>query len=310
VQVTGWAEDALSGLNQVEVSPDGGLTWQAARVAPGGIWIYEWDTLQASGGEQLLHARVTDQAGNGMSIQLPVTVANRGPVVTLQPRWFVTESGRLVIEAGDVPVQSVQITISDPLNRWPALTTTYEPGAFPRAVAWDQRFGTVLAPVGEYRVEVIAVDEAGLSARAEAVIVVPEPPTSIPTATSTQPPVHIPTGTARPTLVVTLQPTPLVSITSVSIWAGTATPTHMATLTVEPTAVGATPRPTMTLSSLPQPTPTPNVPEERRVKGLWLAILSGVGLLLVLAISAALDPRPEEIHRLSKQISRITHPDD
>ncbi len=300
VQVTGWAEDNLSGLHRVEVSPDGGLTWQAASVTPGGNWSYEWDTLQANGGKQLLHARITDQAGNVTTIQLPVTVANRGPVITLQPRWLVEESGRLVVDVGDVPVRSVQITIRDPLNRWPVLTTNYEPDSYPRAVVWDQHFGTALAPVGEYPVEVIAIDEAGLSARAEAVIVVPEPPTPTPMATSTQFPLRFPTGTARPTKMVTLLPTQTASVTVVSITTGSPTPTLSVT----------TPIPTMTLPSLRQPTPISTVPEKQYTKGLCLAILSGIGLLLVFAISAALDPRPEEIQRLSKQISRMTHPDD
>lgn len=279
VEVNGWATDALSGLSQVEISSDGGLNWLPARLSETGRWMYAWNTLRTKGGKQNLQVRFSDRAGNTMLSELPVTVANRGPDITLQPRWFIWESGSLLVEAGDLPVGVVRITIRDPLDRWAALENSYGMNTYPREVHWDRRFataggGSVLAPAGEYQVEVVAIDEVGQSARAEGVIVVPNVPTPTPTMTPTRKPTS------------TLIPTP----------------------SAQPTMTPPPPTPTVIVMPTPRPTPTPPSYTRAVPLGLWLAILSSLGFLLMVAISAATDPRPPEIQRLSKQISRIPHP--
>jgi hypothetical protein len=42
VNLQGLSSDMLSGLNVVEVSTDGGVTWNAATLS-GGTWSYDWE---------------------------------------------------------------------------------------------------------------------------------------------------------------------------------------------------------------------------------------------------------------------------
>jgi hypothetical protein len=59
--ISGTAEDNLSGLAQVEISLDGGSTWEPVNGTD--AWTYEW-TIPETEGVYVLHSRATDVAGN------------------------------------------------------------------------------------------------------------------------------------------------------------------------------------------------------------------------------------------------------
>jgi DMSO/TMAO reductase YedYZ molybdopterin-dependent catalytic subunit len=68
VRVTGIAWTGTGTISQVEISSDGGRTWQQARLtgeARPGTWrLWEADAVIRSAGEQRIRARATDSAGN------------------------------------------------------------------------------------------------------------------------------------------------------------------------------------------------------------------------------------------------------
>lgn len=67
--IRGTAHDYYSGLNRVEVSTDGGVTWQPAQGTTS--WTYEWNVPSA--GAYSIQSRGIDVAGN---VQAPVSVVN------------------------------------------------------------------------------------------------------------------------------------------------------------------------------------------------------------------------------------------
>jgi hypothetical protein len=67
--IQGNAHDYYSGLAQVEVSTDNGLTWSAAQGM--GTWTYPWDI--PADGAYVIESRATDLAGN---VEAPTVVVN------------------------------------------------------------------------------------------------------------------------------------------------------------------------------------------------------------------------------------------
>jgi len=275
VTLTGNAADVTSGLMKVEVSTNLGLSWTDVTVNPAdGSWSMPWDTLLLPGGQMLVLARATDQAGNVNTVNLSATIANRRPSIELTDRWYVWESGEMRIDVGDVDYENVTVRICDDQNRWPCVVYSYESGEAPEYVTWNRKFGDIVAPIGEYPVEATVTDILGRSDTATGVIVIPPPlPTATPTATLTP--------TATPTTTGTPQPKP------------TQEPTQMAT----PTATAVIPVVTL-------PAPVEEIPLPQMINyGPYLVL---IGLCFALGTSVSRDRRPREWQRLAEQLSKIT----
>ena len=272
VTLSGQLDDVTSGPAGGEFSFDEGLTWEPVSVAGNGSWSFQWETQGLSNGTCILLLRGVDDAGNvGIPGQVEVLVDNQPPSVSLTKRWWIWESGTLKVSPNTFPIATVRLTISDRQNRWPAVVVEYKPDKVPGVVSWDRRFANeVLAPFGEYRVDVLACDVHDLCGSASGVIAIPVMATGTPTIT--------------PTLTVT----------------GTATftPISTATTTAFPTENPVTP--------MPEVTPDPaQVMKSRPIP--WWQLLGVLGMMLVVASASVIDPRPQAIQRLSETLKQISH---
>ena len=275
--LSGQLEDGTSGPADGEFSFDNGLTWKPVSVAGNGAWSFQWDTQGLSNGNYTLLVRGMDEAGNvGSPGQVGVVVNNLPPLVKLTKRWWIWETGTLKVSSNTFPIASVRLKISDRQNRWPAVVVEYDPDKVPDAVSWNRRFANgVLAPFGEYRVDVVACDMHDLCDSATGVIVIPVVATGTPTFT--------PTPTMTATVIIT--------------------PTSTATATAFPTVISVTP--------MPEVTPVPAQSMESRLFPWW-QVLGLIGLMLAIASASVADPRPQAIYRLMdsmKQISDSNHLD-
>ncbi len=76
VDLRGLVWDAFSGAQEVEVSFDGGQTWESQPVT-GNEWLFQWNTALYPNGDYTLLARAMDAAGNWSDpVGWQVTVAN------------------------------------------------------------------------------------------------------------------------------------------------------------------------------------------------------------------------------------------
>lgn len=277
VTLSGQVEDETSGPAGGEFSFDNGLTWKPVSVAGHGAWSFQWDTQGLSNGDYTLLVRGMDEAGNvGSPGRVGVVVNNLPPSVKLTKRWWIWETGTLKVSPNTFPIANVRLKISDWQNRWPAVVLEYDPDKVPGVVSWDRRFSNgVLAPSGEYRVDVVVCDVYDLCGSATGVIAIPVVATGTPTFT----------------------PTPTVTVTV------TFTPTSTATTTAFPTIIPVTPipevhpKPAQVIDYLPLP---------------WWQVLGLLGLMLAIASASVADPRPQAVHRLAeivKQISDSNHLD-
>ena len=241
VTLSGQVEDAISGPASGEFSCDGGVTWQPVSVAGDGTWSFQWDSQGIPNGPYTLLLQGVDEAGNlGSPGQVGVLVNNRPPSVSLTKRWWIWETGTLRVSPNTFPIGSVTVTISDRQNRWPAVVVEYDPEQVPGEVSWDRHFANgVLAPSGEYRVDVVACDMHDLCGSATGVIAIP----------------IAATGTA------TLMPTPTMTATATSM------PAKVQTAVVVPPTVVA-------VTSFPEATPMPVKEPSRN----GISLVAGVGI--------------------------------
>ncbi len=80
--LSGASSDATSGIASVELSLNGGASWQSLGGSTN--WGYSWDTTSVSDGSHTLLARAVDLAGNpGNTASLTVNVDNTPPGVVL-----------------------------------------------------------------------------------------------------------------------------------------------------------------------------------------------------------------------------------
>jgi len=276
VQLDGTVHDNMSGTSKMTLSLDDGKTWKDVPIRSDGNWSADWDTLPFSGGMHALQATFTDQAGNTSSAKSYYIVANMLPKIDLTERWYIWEKGLLDIRPGDLPLMDITIDISDPKGRWPDVHLDYSPRQTPKEIAWNRKFGQILAPIGEYNVTVKVIDSLAQQVEAHGVIVIP--PVATPTVTQTL--------------------------------SATATRLPSATATRHPTTT-RTALPTGTTTTLPTPLPeAPVVPPPATSSWaflLWLVFLAGFGTLAAFAWSASRDPRPRELKRLSEVIEKLTH---
>jgi hypothetical protein len=277
VTLSGQLEDETSGPAGGEYSFDEGLSWKPVSVVGSETWSFQWDTQGFSNGAYTLLVRGMDQAGNvGRPGRLGVLVDNLPPAVSLTKRWWIWETGTLKVSPNTFPIASVRLKISDRKNSWPAVALEYDPDKVPGAVSWDRRFANgILAPSGEYRVDVVVCDAHDLCGSASGVIAIPVVATGTPT----------------------FSPTPMITATA------TSTPTSTATVTALPTEIPVTPVPEVTAVPLQ---------ETEQHQFSWWQLLGLLGLMLAIASASVADPRPQAIYRLTeslKQISDLNHLD-
>ena len=203
VHLAGLASDS-NGLQSVEISLDGGATWQATTLSSDG-WSYDWDTATIPNGIYTVQIRATDVAGNQENpMPLTLVVNNLPPHVKITDFWWIWQSGKFKISPNTFAIGELTVTITDPQGRWPSVVFTYNPNTTSADVRWDRRFsdGTI-APSGNYPVSVLACDIYGNCASDRGVIkipfIAPIPPTATPSLVPSPTPISTMTAVPSPT---------------------------------------------------------------------------------------------------------------
>jgi hypothetical protein len=266
VLLGGNVNDLTSGVEGVEVSLDGGATWQTGAVGSGNTWSFPWNAADVPNGEYPLQVRAVDQAGNVGDVDtITLMVSNGPPFISITERWWIWEKGELKVQANHFPLASVNVTIRGPQDRWEELVLEFDPDRVPKAISWDRHFGDgTLALPGEYPVVAEVCDIHGLCASDTGVIMIPMPATA--TTTPTMTPTNTPTRTPRPTFTATITPT------------------------IVPMVVP-------TIVSTPTPIASPQVP-------FW-QVLGLLGLFIVISSVSVIDPRPQAVDRLRESIRQM-----
>jgi hypothetical protein len=184
VTLSGTSGDSGSGLSRVEISTDGGQTWQPVTGLTS--WNYTWDTTNSSNGTHEMSVRAIDNAGLTTKQTLAVGVDNRGPKITLPDSWYQWDTVTVDVWDNLSGLSRAYIEISDPEDRWPKRVISLDPKNFPLEFKWDRRFGDdTIAPLGTYDLKVIAFDHLDNIARKGASVkillsILPAGPTSTP----------------------------------------------------------------------------------------------------------------------------------
>ena len=199
----------------MEITTDGGQTWRPASGTTS--WSYTWDTQNSPNGVQNLQVRTTDNAGLTTQRVVSTGVDNRGPRISLPDSWYQWDSVELNIWDGESGLAEARVEISDPEGRWPARIIRLETGRFPLDFKWDRRFGDdTVAPLGTYKVKVLALDAQGNATRETATInillgMLPAGPTATPQPVSSTEAAPTATSIQAATPTATQIQTPVVS---------------------------------------------------------------------------------------------------
>jgi len=195
--LSGTASDTLSGIASVELSYDGGKTWVLTTLSTDGKWIYDFDTTRVGDGIYTIIVRTMDVAGNSVvstdnsGAHITVIINNAPPYIKLTPEWFIWDSGELVIKTEYFPLESGTLTISDPQHRWSKVEIPFGE-KYPSTITWDRRFANgVLAPIGNYHVDVKACNTYNLCSNKTAIIKIPWISVIMPTASPVTPTVAL-----------------------------------------------------------------------------------------------------------------------
>jgi len=184
VTLNGTSGDSGSGLSRVEISTDGGQTWQPVTGLTS--WNYTWDTTNSSNGMHEIVVRAIDNAGLTTRQTTPVGVDNHGPKITLPDSWYQWDTVTVDVWDNLSGLSRAYIEISDPEERWPKRVISLDPENFPLEFKWDRRFGDdTIAPLGTYELKVIAFDHLDNITRKGASVkillsILPAGPTSTP----------------------------------------------------------------------------------------------------------------------------------
>jgi hypothetical protein len=273
VVLSGQSSDTTSGLSLLQLSLDGGASWQPVLQNPDGTWSTSWDTTTAPNGSLMALAKGVDQAGNeGLPAHLTILVVNAGPSVWITKSFWVSQAAEVRISKGSLPVEGARIVVSDGDGH--KRTYRYEAGSLPKSFRWDGLWdGRIWARPGNYKVEVSAWDRFGNEGHTSGTVRIAIPAT------------RTPTPTATPTITYTITPSP------------TGTPVPPAKATTLPPAVLRRP-------SAAQPHPETLVDPVKRSNLIW-SIFSLVSLLAVLASASLVDPRPRALRRLADTMNSI-----
>jgi hypothetical protein len=271
VRLSGSLEDLTSRPGGGEISVDGGSTWFPVSLHTD-TWSFVWRSGEVSNGNYTIQMRGFDRAGNGSAISsISLTVDNAPPAVSITERWWIWETGTLKVFSNHFPIESIEITIRDPQNRWKEVVLDFDPGKNSYGVKWDRRFADgILAPPGEYPVLAEACDVNGLCGQDAGRIVIPVMATS--TATFAQSP------TATNTLLPPMTPV-ATQIPS--------TPTFVPAILV------------------PEEQPKPVQPS----LPLW-QVIDLLGLFMVIASASVVDPRPKALKRLGETLKIMAQTKD
>lgn len=275
--LAGASTDALSGIAAVELSYDGSKVWVPLILSPDGKWAYGFDTTKVPDGIYTIVVRTVDVAGNTVvgdgnsdsGAHITVTVNNAPPHIKLTPEWFIWDGGELVINSDYFPVRAGSVTISDPQNRWPKVEIPFDE-KYPSTIKWDRRFANgILAPIGNYRVEVKACNTYDLCSSKRATIKIPWTSVILPTA-SPVPPTVVPTSQAEANI------------------------TERSETQIPPVVVVEDPSPQIQTLN----------PVERKPAGTALWLVGFIALMWAVASAALSDRRPVAINAISKTIQQ------
>lgn len=176
ITLSGVSADEASGLASVELSLDGGANWTELPLAADGTWSYRWDTRLQPEGARLILARAWDMAGHKSSVaQVAVQLDHTPPRVDIPDAWPIWEEPRLHVGDSGSGLAAVLVTIDG--GRYGTRRWEYRsPDSWlPKTIAWDRRFGDIIAPIGEYPLEVEAWDRAGNRGADEGLLLIPDP---------------------------------------------------------------------------------------------------------------------------------------
>jgi len=272
--LAGTATDSLSGIAAVELSYDGGKTWKPVVLSIDGKWTYDFDTTKVPDGIYTIMVRTIDVAGNMVvgdgdsdsGAHITVIINNTPPHIKLTPEWFIWDSGELVIHTEYFPIREGTVTISDPQNRWPKVEIPFGE-KYPSTIKWDRRFSNgVLAPIGNYRVEVKACNTYDLCSSKRATIKIPWISVVIPTV-SPVPPTVVPTSPAM------------------------VNPSEHSETQIPPAVAIEDSSPQIRMPNSIEPKPV-------RTNALWLVVF--IALMWAVASAALSDRRPVAINAISK----------
>jgi hypothetical protein len=172
VEMLGTSVDFASGLLGVEISFDGGESWEPLELR-GLDWSASWDTTGLANGRYPVLARARDIAGHLESTaQITLLVDNLPPIVDIPDSWPVLEAGELTVEEADIGLAGVSIEILD--DQSPISERDYAPDEVPDSIVWDGVMpdGTHAVP-GSYAVVVTAWDLAGNTGSDRGFVIVP-----------------------------------------------------------------------------------------------------------------------------------------
>jgi hypothetical protein len=274
--MSGQSADVTSGLDEVQISLDGGSTWQPLAVNPDGSWSYTWDTTTVANGPHLVLVSAGDLAGNQEhTARITVIVANLGPSVSITESFWFYQQAEVGFSAGILPITGARIVVSDGGEH--SRTFSYLASSLPSSFQWDGVWddGSKAGP-DSYQVEVSAWDMFGNDAHAVGTVQIPYPR---PTPTVISSPQGTPTQTPTPTATPT---------------------THPAATPSRPPATPVPPAPVQVEA------PKPETPVQRPPR-LW-PLAGFVALLAALATASLSDPRPRALDALGKALEDLNLP--
>jgi hypothetical protein len=313
--LSGICSDATSGVAGVQISLDGGASWQPLSLDPDGSWSYSWDTTTAPDGPHVVLVRAADRAGNQEAdpARITVIVANLGPSASIPSSFLVGQQVPAQFSPGILPITGARIVVSDGTGH--TRTYTYSPASLPTRFLWDGLWddGTQALP-GSYPVQASAWDLIGNRAQAVGTVQVPPPsptptPTSTPAATRTP---TVPPAAPRPAKPVRHTLPPASFSLPFPTRTPTASPSPTSTPTVTPTAMFR--MPSTTTPVRPNAAPVPSVPVHQVASHpqplvaqpvmLW-PVLGFLALLAALASASLSDPRPQALRCLAQTLDSI-----
>lgn len=268
VSLSGTSFDALSGVEVVEYSLDGGLSWKTVPHT-GGAWAIPFDTTNSPDGEYTLLARATDLAGH-MELtptSLTVTVNNQPPQPLITESWWIWERGELSVEPGITPLGEIRLQIACGGQEDVRLVFD-DLKKLPSEFSWNRRCGDGhLAPPGDYPVSLTACNIYGKCKTAVGIIHIPEGET--------------PEAEPEPQATAEPEPTPTDAPPKPPAIPSPGPPGEIPTIAVE------------------------GLPEAIARLPLWLLPLTGlVGTLAALGLNHLRDPRPAAIRKLGSLLAR------
>ncbi len=162
VAFTGTSSDATSGVNRIEVAPDG-VNWAPATLNPDGSWNLNWDSSVKPDDTYTPRVASTDNAGNRTEISLqPITLDNSAPAMSITGAWYIWETGHASVRDTRSGIEHIELSVRDDQNRWPATGWQFETDHLEYDINWNRQFedGT-WAPTGSYQVLLQAWDRLG-----------------------------------------------------------------------------------------------------------------------------------------------------